>query len=440
MLILFSTSSVEAHKKPGALALVIVRLSDGQTLSCLELGRVPAAKIAVSRRVLIVALSTPRAAIHILDLDTLLPTHSPLLDLPVDPRTGLPVCALSDRMLAFTTAIPSIHFGPGGLGFIVTSATFHPPTRAPMVVASNPQSPPRQPQTTQEVLLSSAAGIGSGVARGVWAGLKLGAKAASSAQGRLARSAPSDGYGRLWRSASGETPVITPDPLDVEAAADGVEDGELPEAQSERDMLTLSAGRWVVVLDLFPRGGFNLAASISTDSSSGRSLVVPNTLAHFALPHSTLSISPMTHTAVGSNASVGSPRNANNGLLQQNRSPRYLDGSGHTRRSTATPSVSYLSFAPNGLSLFVAPASGRVFHVFELRPSPSGLANMAGDGTSWNRGLADVPSGEVWERYQLKRGLTSAAVTSVEWGAGGGEGQWIGVGTSKGTIRKCISF
>lgn len=48
------------------------------------------------------------------------------------------------------------------------------------------------PQSTQAALLNSAVEIGGGVARGLWSGIKMGARAASASHARMASSAPAE--------------------------------------------------------------------------------------------------------------------------------------------------------------------------------------------------------------------------------------------------------
>lgn len=82
-----------------------------------------AGSFATSKRSLVVGVSKPHEAVYILDTETLRESHAPLLDVCVDPRTSIPVFALSERMLAFTTSIPPIMEGADGIGSIVTAAS-----------------------------------------------------------------------------------------------------------------------------------------------------------------------------------------------------------------------------------------------------------------------------------------------------------------------------
>lgn len=395
-----------------------MRLSDGQTVEFLDLGQGRSATLLVSKRVLVVALASSLPVIHILDKETLRHSHSSITDAAVDPRSGLPIIALSGRMLAFATSIPSIMPGPDGVGSIVTASS-----RSPVVQ-------PEQP-TSSDRILSSAAEIGSGVARGVWAGLKIGAKAASSAQGRLAKSAPVDGQARIWRSLSGDAPPVIPTSPIPSAQVMEEDDLEQTSVTLPAESSTTTRVRWVVVLDLLPQ------LSSASDAQQ-EDLISPVTVAHFALPQTIPGLSALGYSpSPRSQATVGSPRDASYGS-PYGRSPSNRNTS-PLQAPASSPSIQHLSFSPNGLFLSVGPSSGRVLHIFELRPSPVRFG-MEVEGSSWSRGTADVASGEVWERYQLKRGLTSAAITSVQWGIGGGEGGWVGVGTKTGTVRKFVSI
>jgi hypothetical protein len=108
------------------------------------------------------------------DLSSLYP------DMQLDAR----VLAFSGRLLAYVTDEAPKLPGPDGQGDIVTSRS-----RSRPRIASDTETRP-----TASTLISSAVGLGGVAARGVLAGIRLGARAANQARvNQLARSAPVEG-------------------------------------------------------------------------------------------------------------------------------------------------------------------------------------------------------------------------------------------------------
>ena len=256
----------------------------------------------------------------------------------------------------------------------------------------------------QGALLTSAVEIGGGVARGVWAGIKMGARAANRARnGRLAQSAPTEGSGTLAddeaRDGSGDS------------ESKSLEASSLLDEQVEVGVKTsFSHGvEWVKVVDLFARPSRPFAspnqrrrgsstsrsppASSQHDSSGGT--VVLATIAHFRPPPSR----SLTHP---------------------------LPNQIHRRPSNPSrpQSISWLSFNQHGTQLCIAPADGRVQHIIELHPAAAQKRSVK----------VDV-AGAAWHLYELRRGTTPATVCEVSWSR---DGRWIGVGTGKGTIREYL--
>ncbi|TIB99410.1 hypothetical protein E3Q18_01615 [Wallemia mellicola] len=80
--------------------------------------------------------------------------------------------------------------------------------------------------------------------------------------------------------------------------------------------------------------------------------------------------------------------------------------------------LSAISLSPSGRSILVADINAHTFHVYELRPRP------LFDNT------AEYDS--VWHRYALRRGYTTARVTSIAWSK---DERWCAVTTEKGTTH-----
>jgi hypothetical protein len=124
-------------------------------------------------------MSHPKPSLLFFHPTTLEPLHPTITDLPLISCLSLPTFTVSGRLLAYATSDPPRHTGKDGLGTLITSSS----------ISSRP--PQNRQQTPPKNVINSAVGIGGGVARGVWAGIKMGAQAASRAtNGRMATSAP----------------------------------------------------------------------------------------------------------------------------------------------------------------------------------------------------------------------------------------------------------
>ena len=293
----------------------------------------------------------------------------------------MPIFDLSGRLLSVACNEAPELPGPDGLGSIVTATTS-------LRTRPNPRRPSHSKVTSsrndpQKDYISSAIDIGGGVARGVWAGIQAGARAANHARTtRLARSAPTDGSGSLNESAGGE------DDLENESEPRSL-DG--PSYFEDRTPFPSAVGgEWIKIIDLFPRKApatiDNLAESSSEAARSKSELV-----AHFRLPARAPTTGAFTHDE------------------RQTFRPRYL-------------TASVLAFSPCGTRLLVAQADGRSAHIFDIRP--------AGTKRSAVRGHC---KGQVWHLYELRRGTTIASVRMVNWSA---DGRWVGVATGRGTTRR----
>ncbi|ORY31249.1 hypothetical protein BCR39DRAFT_527125 [Naematelia encephala] len=320
-----------ARRTAGHIALAIVSLRTGKAIRRVDIGMGVNASATSSRRAIAIvsfysshltpqSISHPTPSLHILDPISLAPLYL-YSELPANPRTSLPTFAVSGRLLALATSEPPRTLGSDGLGSILTSRS----TSRIRATSETHQSRllPRPQDPSQGDLLTSAVEIGGGVARGVWAGIKMGAKAANKARnGRLARSAPAESS-----STFGD---------DEERESDGSEARSLDESSGAEAPTPLKkGGDWVKVVDLFPRTGQE-----------------PETIAHFQLPFSR-SIGP----PLPSEAAPGSARQAR--------------------------PLSFLEFSPDDTQLFVS-TDGRAFHLLDLHPAGPDKAKVNSKGMAWH--------------------------------------------------------
>ncbi|TXT05902.1 hypothetical protein VHUM_03663 [Vanrija humicola] len=259
-------------------------------------------------------MSHPTPSIHLFDRN--LSSIHDIDNLPANPHTLLPVASLSGRLVAYATTQPAETPRADGLGSIVMASS----TR---LRASSGSARPTPPPTAQGALLSSAVEIGGGVARGVWAGLKMGAKAASQASG-----------GRLATSAPAERGPLEADNV-YAAESRSVEDGS---SQDSGSTVRPPAGVWVKIIDVRPSGG-----------------TAPELIAHFRLPP------PRSLVA----------------------SPRPSGANGRHVPSAKEYPISFLSFSPRSSRLFAATSDGRSFHLLDVRPRGGSVAKRSCKGEVW---------------------------------------------------------
>ncbi|WVW80768.1 hypothetical protein I302_102754 [Kwoniella bestiolae CBS 10118] len=393
-LIVLSTSTRKSTK--GSLALVVVNLRTGVAIRRIELTTGNVAEVASSNKVIAVTTAHPAPLIHLFSAETFEPLpSSPISQAALNHHAGLPTISLSSRLLAFATSAAPHAPGPDGLGSIITSTTL----RSSRTVSSEQlRRSSATGQDTQAAILSSAVEIGGGVARGVWAGLKMGAKAANRARTtRLAKSAPTDSSGTLGDE---ET-----DDFDLEAESRSLEESSVLEEVSSSSSSAIPApgGEWVKVIDLFPppsrrnhksRSKSRRSHSRQSDSHQPTHTEAYEMIAHFRLPPST---SPLPIDPASPHQS-GARRSSNN----------------------RPHPVAHLSFSPDGTQLFAAPDDGRSFHILDVHPAGIDKDEMG------------EVKGQVWHLYELRRGHTAATVKQVAWDT---NGRWIGVGTGKGTVH-----
>ena len=315
-------------------------------------------------------------------------------DLGVNTRSGVPVIALQGRLLAYLTSEPA-KSGPERYarmeeskhGTIVTERS----VKAAMEwqkrqkeeqLASSPASEsrfsPESLPSMQAMVLNTATGISSEVAKGVWSGLKGFGRAAldgASWSETLSKSAPvvSD----LAKRFAGE--AINKDTTKLKDTRSSSGQGAAIDSVAMRDgspSKRYEGSSWIKVVDLGRLVKSRRAASLGQESDQYR----PSMLAHFAVPLS---------------ENVSLP--------------------GHDLAA-----VDLLSFSHNGTHLAVANADGRAISVLEIRLTEPSSANV------------DSPMGQVWLRHDLRRGMTPARIVQISWNR---TGMWISVASRK-TIRE----
>ncbi|GAA5942947.1 hypothetical protein JCM3775_001234 [Rhodotorula graminis] len=94
--------------------------------------------------------------------------------------------------------------------------------------------------------------------------------------------------------------------------------------------------------------------------------------------------------------------------------------------------IALVSLSPAATMVLVASAAGHSFDVFELKPSvPVGVS-----ATSSSLGIVGggggAAEGQVWHRYRLQRGYTSALAAAATWSV---DGRFVAVSTAKGTAH-----
>jgi hypothetical protein len=253
---------------------------------------------------------------------------------------------------------------------------------------TNTSYPTEGPPSMQSMVLNTAAGLGSEMAKGMWTGLKGLSTAAingASKSETLSKGAPAfSTFAQKYVSARQNSVTGVSARSNTPSNGFDASTGARPPQTPSR----YPPGSWIKVLDLGSEQSRRLQEKRQEDSrkKSKDKLSKPITVAHFALPAT--EVIAMPHPAV------------------------------------RPPGIDVLSFAPGGISLALGTADGRSSFVVEVRPAAMGLLAQSPS--------SDEPTGGVWLRYELRRGVTPAIVEKIEWSACGG---WIGVGTRR-TIRE----
>lgn len=257
-------------------------------------------------------MSDPTPSLYFFDPSTLDPLRPALTDLPT--TRSVPTFALSGRLLAYTVSDPPLQIGKDGLGSLITSST-------------SPRPSPNRQQTPPKTVIDSAVGIGGGVARGVWAGIKMGAQAASRAtNGRMAISAPTNSS-LVHEDGESESRSLDDSSL-LDESTTSV-DPPSPSPSPLRGSSSIKqGGEWIKIVDL---------ASPSM-----------RIIAHFKLPRTRHTV-PTVPT----------------------RTRRFSE-TGHA-------AVSHLAFSPDGTTLFAAPVDGRSFHLFDIHPQAQSRDQVQGE-------------------------------------------------------------
>lgn len=332
-------------------------------------------------------VTAPTPLIHLLHPSTLDHLSTVYISTPSpreQSRALLPVFTISGRLLAYATEEIPRSTGPDGLGSIITARSALPTPKARTRASTDSSNFDRthhlaaSPKSASSALMSSAVGIGGGVARGVWAGIKMGAYAANQARASgMAKSAPAR-----------ESVLLEEDDEAGPSESRSMEESFPIEEHASVYGAGDECGRWIKIVDLgrlLPDDPPSSPYAETPPKLSRAMVSADKVIAHFRLP-----------TA----ASQHFPS--------------------HFSSGAAVPSgIAHLSWNHDGTQLFVAPSGGRVSHILQVHPA----------GSLDRRGELH---GEVLHLYELRRGATAAKVQEVKWDR---NGRWIGVTTDKGTTR-----
>ena len=319
-------------------------------------------------------------------------------DVGVNTRSGLPVATLQGRLLAYVTT----HSARSGVerydrleelkhGSIVTQRSVKAATEwkrqatvetrlsgagsSPVDERYSPESLP----SMQAMMMTTAAGISSEVAKGVWSGLKGFGRAAVDGASRseaLSKSAPVvSEFAKRFSSDSAASPGH-PKLQGQAAGSGGLGSGGLATTPRSRRHHGAS---WIKIIDLgrLVESRRPIASTLRHDKCR------PSLVAHFALP------------------------------LVENVS---LPGN-------ALPTIDIMAFSALGTQLAIGTSEGKIVSVVEIRMSVA---------TTRRLGSTDDCLGQVWLQHQLKRGLTPARISQIIWDQ---SGKTVGV-TSRKTSRK----
>lgn len=255
---------------------------------------------------------------------------------------------------------------------------------------SNTSYPVEGPPSMQSMVLNTAAGLGSEMAKGMWTGLKGLSTAAingASKSETLSKGAPAlSTFAQKYVSSKPDGGISVKANARDNTLSTGYNDSS--GARSPQTPSRFPSGSWIKVLDLGTDQARKLQETSQQDfNKKGKNkLSKPITIAHFALPATEVIAMPQP--------------------------------------SVRLPGVDALSFASGGTSLALGTADGRSSFIVEIRPASMGILA--------NSSVSDDPAGSVWLRYELRRGVTPAVVEKIEWSPCGG---WIGIGTRR-TIRE----
>jgi hypothetical protein len=238
---------------------------------------------------------------------------------------------------------------------------------------------PESLPSMQAMVMSTAAGISSEVAKGVWSGLKGFGKAAMDGASRsetLSKSAPVvSEFAKRFSKESSVRPgspethkhMLGNSQIDSETRANGL--------RSRR----FRGASWIKIVDL----GRLVKSRRPVASEVEAARLRPSLVAHFALP-------------VVENVSLP----------------------GHE-----LPVIDIMAFSPVGTHLAIGTSEGKIVSVVEIRSSAT-IGQQSGN--------SNLGSGQVWLRGELKRGVTPARISQLGWDL---RGDRIAV-TTRNTSRK----
>jgi hypothetical protein len=245
--------------------------------------------------------------------------------------------------------------------------------------ASESRFSPESLPSMQAMVLNTATGISSEVAKGVWSGLKGFGRAAIDGASRseaLSKSAPavSDLAKRFAGDATSKSPIKPDTKRSLSGHAGTLDSLVMPDGSSRK---RYDGSSWIKVVDV----GRLIKSRRATGSEDETDRYRPSLVAHFAIP-------------VSENVSLP----------------------GHDLAA-----VDLLSFSHNGTHLVVANADGRTLSILEVRLTAP-MSSAAVNGVM----------GQVWLRHDLRRGVTPARIVQVSWNR---TGSLVSVASRK-TIRE----
>lgn len=238
---------------------------------------------------------------------------------------------------------------------------------------------PESLPSMQAMVMSTAAGISSEVAKGVWSGLKGFGKAAMDGASRsetLSKSAPVvSEFAKRFSKESSPRPG-SPGTNEHTLGNSQVDDDTRANGLRPRRFLGAS---WIKIADV----GRIVKSRRPVASEVEAARLRPSLVSHFALP-------------VVENVSLP----------------------GHE-----LPVIDIMAFSPVGTHLAIGTSEGKIVSVVEIRSSAT---------IGQQSGKSNLGSGQVWLRGELKRGVTPARISQLGWDL---RGDRIAV-TTRNTSRK----
>ncbi|GAA5977579.1 hypothetical protein JCM11641_006869 [Rhodosporidiobolus odoratus] len=341
-------------------------------------------RILANRRFLIISTTAP-AALHVYEASDLSPARvSPLTDVARSPFDGSPVFDLGQggRLLAYATNRPVLSSrldrSPGrpGSGILAHRGLFD--AELQTGDAGDYRFATEAAHAGGEVARRAAEGVMSGVkaigevSMGYWSGV-------GSAGRRTSEGGSAAGFGEDWSRTFSKS---------------------APQASG---------------------AGFSRRISISAMTKTGGDGPMSSTAGTVLVVDL---LSPVASSSPSNKPRTSRPVSSPGGVASSSSSP--LRVVAHFR--PCSQPLALLSFSPSSTSLLTASATAHAFDVFELKPA----VRIGVSATSSSPSSAPAPLGQVWHRYRLQRGYTSAQATSATWST---DGRFVSVATGKGTAH-----